>query len=119
MEPKTKNKDVVTPETEKFFAVTDAAHDYEVKNTDGSTQTIKFIKKEVAVAGQPELVTVSEGTTTEAVLEVAKDRLETLYAILPDQFTLTAINHIGAALGELANRTADRKARGVEGRNDA
>lgn len=101
------------------ITVNDAGHDYDLHNVGEGVQNIQFIKKEPVEEGSTELKVVHDGTTTEAILQVAQHRLEVLYARVPDQFTRTAISHIGSALGELLSCNADRKGRGVEGSNVA
>lgn len=86
-------------------------------------QTIQFIQKERVPAGvgadgvaHPEtFATISDGTTNEEVLEMLIDRLEHLFARVQSDYTKRAISNCREALRELEARTAERKARGVEG----
>lgn len=98
---------------------TDPGHTYELPNLlDKSSQTLQFVKKELA-EGKPAgtLEVVNDGTTTEAVLNALVMRLSVLNKILPDSYTTKAIEHLECALGALINRTKDRENRGVEGTN--
>jgi hypothetical protein len=105
-------------------------HRYELANfekPENPGQVIQFIHKERVPAGtdakgvtHPEtLVTISDGTTNEEVLEALIDRLEYLFARLQSDHTKRAIQDCRSALANLNARTAERKARGVEGTHKA
>ena len=89
-----------------------SGHKYELEHFEDRTkhQVIQFIEK----AGEP-LMTVNDGTTNEEVLAMLIDRLKFLSAKLPSRETSIAITKCEEALLWLNKRTADRKARGVEG----
>lgn len=97
-------------------------HKYELDNFeahDKPGQTLQFIEKTT----DPEdrtghiLITLNDGTTNEEVLVVLIDRLNSLNAKFPCRENSIAITHIETALLWLNKRTADRKARGVEGQH--
>ena len=101
-------------------------HQYKVSNFEdkNSGQIIQFIQKEEAVLtvdsteGVTEvstLVTVSDGTTNEELLEVLIDRLNFLQKKVPSRETALAITNLEQALMWLEKRTRDRLKRGVEG----
>lgn len=92
---------------------------YELLNVDGGSQTIRFIQKAPVSPGSTELETVMNGTTNEAVIFVAIDRLQFLDGLMPSEYNKDAIQHLEAALLALQNRTADREGRGVEGKHEA
>lgn len=96
-------------------------HKYELENYDNPGhpgQVIQFIEK-VPLSGEgvPEgaLQTISDGTTNEEFLRVLIDRLNFQQAKLPCRENAIAITHFETGLLWLEKRTADRKARGVEG----
>lgn len=91
-------------------------HKYELSNFEGTepTQTLQFIQKE----GEP-LTTVHDGTTNEEVLSMLIDRMRFLQNKLPSRETAIAITKCEEALMWLNKRTAERKARGVEGTHKA
>ncbi|MCR6656629.1 MAG: hypothetical protein NVV63_12645 [Opitutus sp.] len=83
-------------------------------------QTLQFIEKEVVtkVGGDmvsTSLVTVNDGTTSEEVLRVLIDRIRFLNTKSPCRENAIVITKLEEALMWLEKRTADRKARGVEG----
>jgi hypothetical protein len=82
-------------------------------------QTLQFIEKRPVTEGASELVTVNDGTTNEEVLRVLIDRLSSMNAKFPCRENAIATTHIETALLWLEKRTADRKARGVEGKAQA
>lgn len=86
-------------------------HRYELSGFDKpeSVQYLQFIEKDVA--GN----TIHDGTTNEEVLSMLIDRLGVLHEKLPSRDTACAITKLDEALMWLLKRTADRKARGVEG----
>jgi hypothetical protein len=93
-------------------------HRYELDNFDGGEpQIIQFIEKEPKQGGAPgELQTINNGTTNEEVLRVLIDRLKGMGAKFPSRENSIAITKLDEALLWLEKRTADRKARGVEGK---
>lgn len=113
-------------------------HLYELENfeaKDQPGQTIQFIEKtpskhspdcnavKEAVAecdcglkpGQ--LDTVNDGTTNEEVLRVLIDRMNSMQSKFPCRENAIVTTHLETALLWLEKRTADRKARGVEGKH--
>ena len=81
-------------------------------------QQLFFIKKTHREAGFPgQLVTQHDGTTNEEVLRMLIHRLKGLQAKFPCGENVVAIYLLEAALETLERRTADRKARGVEGKH--
>jgi hypothetical protein len=95
-------------------------HKYELENfenKDQPGQVLQFIEKQPSPDGLPGgLITVNDGTTNEEVIAVLVDRMNQLYAKFPSRETAIAITHLETAGLWLAKRTADRKARGVEGK---
>jgi hypothetical protein len=92
-------------------------HKYELENFELSGapgQKIQFIQKE----GEP-LKTVNDGTTNEEVLAMLIDRCRFLANKLPSRETSIAITKMEEALMWFNKRTAERKARGVEGTHKA
>ena len=84
-------------------------------------QTLQFIEK-MPVNQNPEKVnfgleTVNNGTTNEEVLAVLIDRLQFLNGKFPCRENSIALTKLDEALLWLNKRTADRKARGVEGKH--
>jgi hypothetical protein len=95
-------------------------HKYELdnfENKDNPGQVIQFIQKEPITPGSSEICTVFDGTTNEEVLTVLIDRLTKMNAKFPSKETAVAITHIETALLWLEKRTANRVARGVEGKH--
>ena len=96
-------------------------HKYELANFENknNAQVLQFIEKRaVATPGDP-LETVNDGTTNEEVLSMLIDRLAFLGDMLPSRENAIAKTRCEEALMWLAKRTADRKARGVEGTHKA
>ena len=95
-------------------------HRYELENfelEDQPGQVIHFIEKKPMNPETPtELFTVNDGTTNEEVLAVLIDRLNYLNTKFPCRENSIAVTHIETALLWLNKRTADRVARGVEGK---
>lgn len=94
-------------------------HKYELENfesKDQPGQTIQFIEKVPLIERRPELGTVNDGTTNEEVLKVLIDRLNSMQAKFPCRENAIVITHLETGLLWLEKRTADRKARGVEGK---
>lgn len=99
--------------------VIDPGHEYELGNQSdhaAKPQTLLFVKKEEK-DGKLELV--HDGTSTEQVIDVLIHRLQTLHDRLPDAYTKAARYFLGQAANALHERTADRKARDVEGTHKA
>ncbi len=101
-----------------------AGHRYELENfeaKDQPGQVVQFIEKRVtgenepAVAGQ--LITIHDGTTNEEVIRMLVDRMNSLQAKFPCRENAIATTHLETALLWLEKRTADRVARGVEGKH--
>jgi|SRR6476660_6837918 len=93
-------------------------HQYTLKNFEDpqSFQILQFIEKEPKFMGSNEMITINDGTTNEAVLEMLIDRCQGLYDKFPSEETLMAIGHLKAALDQFELRTIRRIARGVEGK---
>jgi hypothetical protein len=97
-----------------------AGHRYELENfenKDRPGQVIQFIEKTPVAEGSPELRTVHDGTTNEQALLVVIDRMQSMQAKFPCRENAIAITHLETALLWLEKRTADRVARGVEGKH--
>ncbi len=93
-------------------------HKYELDSFEGGTpQTIQFIEKRPESEGSTKLVTVNDGTTNEELLAVLIDRIGYLNGKFPCRENSIAITKLDEALLWLNKRTADRKARAVEGTN--
>jgi hypothetical protein len=90
-------------------------HRYALENFEGGNeaQSLQFIEKDAAMN------TVNDGTTNEEVLLMLIDRLKFLGDRLPSRENSIAITKCEEALLWLNKRTADRKARGVEGTSKA
>jgi len=97
-------------------------HKYELENfeaKDQPGQILQFIQKEPTHEGSQILRTVSDGTTNEEVLKVLIDRLNSMQAKFPCRENSIVTTHLETGLLWLEKRTADRKARGVEGKHIA
>ena len=95
-------------------------HKYELANFEQPEQpgqVLQFIEKVPVAEGAKELRTVHDGTTNEEVLRVLIDRLNSLQAKFPCRENAIVITHLETGLLWLEKRTADRKARGVEGQH--
>lgn len=94
-------------------------HKYELENfeaKDKPGQIIQFIEKVQSPNGPTgQLETVNDGTTNEDLLRVLIDRLGTMQAKFPCRENAIVTTHLETGLLWLEKRTADRKARGVEG----
>lgn len=93
-------------------------HKYELAHfEDPATgcETIQFIQKSLSGKGGGDLKTDQDGTTNEEVLLMLIDRLRFLGEKLPSRENSIAITKCEEALLWLNKRTAERKARGVEG----
>lgn len=92
-------------------------HCYELANHEGfGTQTIQFIEKKPSDKDDGTLVLVNDGTTNEEVLAVLIDRLTVLNNNFYCRENDIALTRLDEALLWLNKRTADRKARQVEGK---
>lgn len=95
-------------------------HRYELanfENKDLTGQSLQFIHKEPSVDDTTKLVTISEGTTNEEVLEVLIDRIKYLQAKFPCKENACCITHLEEGLMWLEKRTRDRLKRNVEGKH--
>lgn len=102
-------------------------HKYELANFENPEvpgQVLQFIEKKPIEAGTPgadktvgALITVNDGTTNEEVIKVLVDRLNSMQAKFPCRENAIVTTHLETALLWLEKRTADRKARGVEGKH--
>lgn len=95
-------------------------HTYELsnfENKDQKGQTLQFIHKEPIAPAHPELKTISDGTTTEEVLEALIDRMTFLQSQFPCKENACCITHLQEGLMWLEKRTSDRIKRQVEGKN--
>lgn len=101
-----------------------AGHRYELENFEHPEepgQRIQFIEKQLLTHGGGELeagalCTVNDGTTNEELLKVLIDRLTVLGTKFPCRENACAKTKVEEALMWLERRTADRQARGVEGK---
>ena len=92
-------------------------HKYELASFEGgTTQALQFIEKVTTAEGSKELRTVNDGTTNEEVLKVLIDRMNSMQAKFPCRENAIVTTHLETGLLWLEKRTADRKARGVEGK---
>lgn len=102
-------------------------HKYELANFDNPGhpgQVLQFIEKEPLFQGGTgeatvptgALRTVNDGTTNEEVLAMLIDRLQNLQNKFPCRESAIVITNLEESLMWLEKRTADRKARGVEGK---
>jgi hypothetical protein len=91
-------------------------HQYLLGNFESGSQFLQFIHKEPVCIGAAELRTVNDGTTNEEVLRVIIDRLGHMNSKFPCRENSIVTTHIETALLWLQKRTADRKARDVEGK---
>lgn len=92
-------------------------HKYELAHFENPAraETIQFIEKRAQTLPGAPLETVNDGTTNEEVLAVLIDRLRFLGEKLPSRENSLAVTKCEEALLWLNKRTADRKARQVEG----
>lgn len=104
----------------KRYEVIGEGHEYALPSVEGGadSQVLRFIKKEVDDSTNT-FVTVHDGTTNEAVIEVLIDRLTFLNAKMPSEHNEVAIDRLKDALRALEARTAERVERGVEGTHTA
>ena len=90
-------------------------HKYSLASFEGGPeQQIQFIEK-IRIEGGA-LRTTSDGTTNEEMLAVLIDRLDYLQHLCPCRENAIVITKLEEALMWLNKRTADRKARNVEGK---
>lgn len=94
-------------------------HRYVVNNFEDKFggQTIQFIQKEKS--DDDKLVTISDGTTNEELMEVLIDRISYLNDKFPCKENAMAITKLQEGLMWLEKRTNDRIKRGVEGQHKA
>lgn len=91
---------------------------YELKNFEtpgnlGNFQYVTFFEK------NPDGTVLQEGTTVEEMIRVSVQRLNYLNSQFPCRENSLAITKLEEALHWLNHRTADRIARGVEGKHEA
>ena len=92
-------------------------HTYELSQFEGSdTQILQFIHKEPFTPGDVDLRTFRNGTTNEEVLRVLIDRMQSMQAKFPCRENAIVTTKLEECLMWLEKRTADRIARGVEGK---
>lgn len=102
-----------------------AGHRYELNHFESyglpglPVQTIQFIEKVPVGDGSTDLRTLNDGTTNEEVLRMLIDRMQYLQAKFPCRENALVITKLEESLMWLEKRTADRKARGVEGKQQA
>lgn len=89
----------------------------EVKLDGYPVERLQFINKVKQEDGS--LVLVADGTTNEEVLRVLIDRMNYLQKRVPCRENAIVITKLEESLMWLEKRTADRKARGVEGAEKA
>lgn len=97
-------------------------HLYELESFEQSeekTQWLQFIHKVPVSDGSTELKTVADGTTNEDVLRVLINRMQYLQGKFPCRENAIVITKLEESLMWLEKRTADRLARGVEGKQVA
>lgn len=97
-------------------------HKYELENFENKSapgQVLQFIEKIPDPSGDGKMITVNDGTTNEEVLAMLIHRLKGLGEKFPCRQNSIAITKLEEALMWLENRTAERKARGVEGLHKA
>lgn len=94
-------------------------HAYELsnfENKENEGQILQFIHKIPVEEGSPELVTVSDGTTNEELLEVLINRMNYLQNKFPCRENAIVITKLEESLMWLNKRTFDRIKRNVEGK---
>lgn len=90
-----------------------ADNEFELKGFDGSdSQTVVFYELNEDGSKQ-------DGTTVEAVIQVAIDRLTDLNSRFQSPFNEHALSALNEAVHQLNERTRDRVSRGVEGKHEA
>lgn len=92
-------------------------HKYELESFEGKRppQVIQFIQKTPGHVGADQLATVTDGTTNEEVLRMLICRMRFLQDKVPCRENAIVITNLEESLMWLEKRTAERKARGVEG----
>lgn len=94
-----------------------SGHKYELDSFEGGPpQVLQFIEKAQVTPVSSELVTINDGTTNEEVLRVLIDRMQYLQDKFPCRENAIVITNLEESLMWLEKRTADRKARNVEGK---
>jgi len=94
-------------------------HTYEMSNfekKDQKGQILQFIHKEPKNENSTELITISDGTTNEEVLEVLINRMNFLQSKFPCRENAIVITKLEESLMWLNKRTSDRIKRNVEGK---
>ncbi len=94
-------------------------HTYEMSNfekKDQKGQILQFIHKEPKDENSTELITISDGTTNEEVLEVLINRMNFLQSKFPCRENAIVITKLEESLMWLNKRTSDRIKRNVEGK---
>ena len=92
-------------------------HTYLLDSFEGAPpQFLQFIHKVPVEGTVAELRTVNDGTTNEEVLRVLIDRMNYLQGKFPCRENAIVITKLEESLMWLEKRTADRKARNVEGK---
>lgn len=81
-------------------------------------QTLQFIEKVPESEGSSTLKTVNDGTTNEEVIAMLIDRMQYLQGKFPCRENAIVITKLEESLMWLNKRTADRKARNVEGKQE-
>ena len=99
-------------------------HLYELDSHEGTApQVLQFIEKRMTGEGEAaapgQLLTIYDGTTNEEVLRVLISRMTCLQERMPCRENALVITKLEESLMWLEKRTADRKARGVEGEEKA
>lgn len=103
-----------------IMKITSIGHCYELdyfEIPEKTGQEIQFIEKVPKEGGAPgELKTLNDGTTNEEVLKMLIDRMQYLQSKFPCRENAIVITKLEESLMWLEKRTADRKARNVEGK---
>ena len=82
-------------------------------------EKVPVVREAEALASPGELRTVHDGTTNEEVLRMLIDRMQSLQARFPCRENAIVVTKLEESLMWLEKRTAERKARGVEGKHIA
>jgi hypothetical protein len=92
-------------------------HRYELSNFEhpNNVQVLQFIEKYPSPGDETVLLTAHDGTTNEEVLIMLIDRMCFLQAKMPSRENAIVITKLEECLMWLNKRTAERKARDVEG----
>ena len=129
---------MLTQKGEESMKILTGGHRYELENfenKDADGQILQFIHKEklpeareymeIPVLSENEkydeshLYTVRDGTTNEEILAMMIDRMKFLQAKFPCRENAIVITKLEESLMWLEKRTAERMARGVEGKCEA